>query len=112
MVGPAARGSLNGIPSSTMSAPAASAACSAATQRARSGNPAVKNGINAARPAAWTVFQRSAIGRSGKVVADLEAVLLRARDLDDAAREVAAGLLIGEIGQEPRILNRPVGGRH
>src|SRR5216117_4075605 len=99
MVGPSARGSENGTPTSTKSAPAAATRRSASRDRAGVGNPAVRYGISAARPAPAgaplpplppprMARQRAAIGCSDKVVADVDAVLGRIGDLHDGAGKV------------------------
>src|ERR1041384_3899583 len=112
MVGPSARGSENGTPTSTRSAPAAATRCRASSDAAAVGNRAVRYGISAARPASRTVRHRAAMGRSDKVVADLEAVFDRVGDLDDGAREVALLIALREIGQEAGSEQRAVGGGH
>src|SRR5437899_494801 len=88
MVAPSASGSENGTPTSIRSAPAAATRCSASSDAAVVGNPAVRYGISAARPASRTARHRAAMERSDKVVADLEAVLDRVGDFDDGAGEV------------------------
>src|SRR5438552_4229905 len=112
MVGPSARGSLNGTPTSTKSAPARSAARNASREAAGVGYPAVIYGISAARRWARTARHRAAIGWSDKVVADLDAVLRRIADLDDRPRELAGFLLLREIDDRARMHQRPVGRRH
>src|SRR5207249_9752849 len=93
IVGPSARGSLNGTPTSRKSAPAASTSLSASSEAAGVGCPAVRYGMRAAwrlappplspppRPApARMARQRAAIGCSDKIVADVDAVLHRVGD--------------------------------
>src|SRR6266487_4530419 len=99
-MGPSARGSLNGTPTSTKSAPAASTSLSASSEAAGVGWPAVRYGMSAARhpprppaprPAvARMARQRAAIGCSDKIVADVDGVLSGGGDLD--ARAVAVAL--------------------
>src|SRR5438445_11271290 len=100
IVGPSSRGSLNGTPTSTMSAPAASARRSASSEAGGVGKPAVRYGINAARPSPRTSRQRAAMGWSDKIVADVDAVLRGVGDFDDGAREVALLITLREIGEE------------
>src|SRR5229473_3532187 len=114
IVGPSARGSEKGSPTSMKSAPAAATRTSAASESAGVGNPAVRYGIRAARrtPAAPRIArQRAAIGCSDKVVGDVDAVLDRVGDLDDGARIVALGILVREIDEHPGMHQPTVGGR-
>src|SRR2546428_5893252 len=118
MVGPSASGSLKGTPTSTKSAPAASARRRAAMQVAGVGYPAVRYGINAARrrslppPSARIARHRRAIGCSDKVVADLEAVFLRVGDFDDGPREVATRITLRKVDDGARVEESAVRGRH
>src|SRR6266550_3050316 len=112
MVGPSARGSLNGTPTSTKSAPVRSAARNASREAAGVGYPAVIYGISAARRSARTARQRAAIGWSDKVVADLDAVLRRVADLDDGSGEVALFIALREVDHGARVQQRPLGRRH
>src|SRR5689334_14006949 len=111
MTGPSARGSLNGTPTSSISAPSAVARRSASRERAGVGNPAVRNGMSAARRSARTAAQRPASGRSDKVVADLDTVLDRIGDLDDGARERALLVPMRGVGEESGMLNGGPGRR-
>src|SRR6266480_3226342 len=125
MVGPSARGSENGTPTSTKSAPAAATRRSASRDRAGVGNPAVRYGISAARPAPAgaplpplpplpprMARQRAAIGCSDKVVADVDAVLGRIGDLHDGAGKVVRVVALREVDEESRVLHAAVGGGH
>src|SRR5260370_21962195 len=118
IVGPSAKGSENGTPTSMKSAPAASRRRNASPERAGVGKPAVRYGISAARrrPAGSTptprARQRAAIGCSDKVVADRNAVLHGVGHLDDRPGVAPVGVLLREIGQEPRLLRRPLGLLH
>src|SRR5581483_6433648 len=62
MTGPSAIGSLNGKPISTRPAPACASAGTARSVAARSGSPAVTNGMKTLRPAARRVWNRVSIG--------------------------------------------------
>src|SRR3989449_5277100 len=99
MVARGAGGSLNGTPPPPTSAPAASARRSASSEARGVGKPAVRYGINAARPSPRTSRQRAAMGWSDKMVADVDAVLRGVGDLDDGAREVALLITVREIGE-------------
>src|SRR5207249_7658544 len=125
IVGPSARGSLNGTPTSRKSAPAASTSLSASSEAAGVGCPAVRYGMSAAwrlappplspppRPApARMARQRAAIGCSDKIVADVDAVLHRVGDLDDRAGEVALRIALREVREEPGVVQRALGRRH
>src|SRR2546427_9963209 len=70
--------------------------------------PAVRYGINAARPSPRTSRQRAAMGWSDKMVADVDAVLRGVGDLDDGAREVALLITVREIGEERGLAQRAV----
>src|SRR5437870_982339 len=115
MVGPSARGSENGTPTSTKSAPAAATTRNASSDWSGVGNPAVRYGMSAARfaPARPRMArQRAAIGCSDKVVTDVDAVFDGVGDLDDGAGIVALRIALGEIGEEPGVLHAAVGCRH
>src|SRR2546422_269910 len=104
MVGPSARGSENGTPTSTKSAPAAATARRASSDSSGVGNPAVRYGMSAACrvPALPRMArQRAAIGCSDKVIADVDAVLDGVGDLHDRAGMTAFGILLREVGEEP-----------
>src|SRR5438876_6660063 len=64
MAGPSAIGSVNGMPSSITSAPAAGSALRIASEVSGSGSPAVRKVTSAARPCAWSDAKR----RSMRVV--------------------------------------------
>src|SRR5688500_3975352 len=111
IVGPSARGSENGTPTSMKSAPAAAIRVNAASETARVGNPAVRYGMRARRLP--NDRQRSAIApalRSDKVIADVDAVFDRVRDLHDGARVVAVRVFVREIhdgaGTQERAVRR------
>src|SRR5205809_6279725 len=91
-----------------MSAPAASATRSASSEAGGVGKPAVRYGINAARPSPRTSRQRAAMGWSDKMVADVDAVLRGVGDLDDGAREVALLITVREIGEVGGLAQRAV----
>src|SRR5438445_6937844 len=95
-----------------MSAPAASARRSASSEAGGVGKPAMRYGINAARPSPRTSRQRAAMGWSDKIVADVDAVLRGVGDFDDGAREVALLITLREIGDEPGLEQRAVRRRH
>jgi len=61
MAGPSAIGSVNGMPSSMMSAPAGGSARSISSEVARSGSPAVTKVTSAARPSRLSAAQRCSI---------------------------------------------------
>src|SRR6266487_1766210 len=109
-VGPSASGSENGTPISMKSAPAAATARRASRETAGVGKPAVRYGMSARDvPSAR---HREAMGAlSDKVVADVDTVFDRVGDLDDGARVVAAGILLGKIDDGARIQQRPIGCR-
>src|SRR6266446_5973590 len=95
IVGPSASGSEKGTPTSTKSAPAAATARIASSDLAGVGKPAVRYGMSArdlpsARHRAATAF-------SDKVIADVDPVFDRVRDLDDGAGNTAAFILHGKI---------------
>src|SRR2546427_6367876 len=106
MVGPSARGSENGTPTSMKSAPAFATDRIASSASSKFGKPAVKYGMSARDlPSAR---HRAAMAFSDKVVADVDAVFNRVGDLDDGAREVAVGVFLREIDdgtgvQEPAV---------
>src|SRR3989441_534900 len=115
MVGPSARGSENGTPTSTKSAPAAATARRASSDSSAVGNPAVRYGMSAARrvPALPRMArQRAAIGCSDKVIADVDAVLDGVSDLHDRAGMVAFGILLRKVGEEARVLDPSFGRGH
>src|SRR5207249_12166847 len=88
IVGPSARGSENGTPTSTKSAPAAATQRRAWSDSSGVGNPAVRYGMSAARRAPALprmACQRAAIGCSDHVVADVDPVLDRLGDPHDRA---------------------------
>src|SRR4029077_6865137 len=107
MVGPSARGSENGTPTSMKSAPAPAITRSASSDDAGVGNPAVRYGISAARrelpppplpPAPFpNTRQRAAMGCSDKVVGDVDAVLEGVGDLHDRPWEMTLGVALGEV---------------
>src|SRR6267143_6106820 len=108
MVGPSARGSEKGTPTSTKSAPAAATARRASSDSSGVGNPAVRYGMSAARrvPAFPRMArQRAAIGCSDKVVADVDAVFDGVGDLHDRAGMLAFGIVLREIGEESGVLH-------
>src|SRR6266850_6021055 len=110
MVGPSASGSENGTPISTKSAPAAATRRSASSDTAALGKPAVRYGISARDlPSAR---HRCAMAVSDKVVADVDPVLNRVRDLDDGAREIAVGVFLREIDDGTGIEQRAVRRRY
>src|SRR5436190_1810412 len=74
IAGPSAMGSVNGMPSSTTSAPAGGRARRMASEVSRSGSPAVKNVTSAARPCTL----RSAKRRSMRVLMGARSSLGRA----------------------------------
>src|SRR2546425_10020682 len=102
MVGPSAGGSLNGTPPSTTSAPAASARRSASSEAGGGGKPAVRYGINAARPSPRTSRQRAAMGGADKKVADVDAVFRGVGDFDNGGRGGSLPSTLGERGDGPR----------
>src|SRR2546426_7051099 len=108
MVGPWARGSLNGTPTSTTPARAVWARGGASSGAGGGGKPAVRYGISAARPSPRTSRQRAAMGWSDKIVADVDAVFRGVGDFDDGAREVALLITLREIGDEPGLEQRAV----
>src|SRR6266508_201796 len=114
IVGPSARGSEKGTPTSTRSAPAAATRRSASRDAATVGNPAVRYGISARPPPPLppSPRHRVVIGCSDKVVADLEAVLEWVRDFDDGAGEMALLVFLGEVDHRGRFQERAIGGRH
>ena len=59
--GPSAIGSVNGMPSSITSAPAAGSALTIASEVSASGSPAVTNVTSAARPSAFSAAKRLSI---------------------------------------------------
>src|SRR5712671_7167256 len=95
MVGPSARGSENGTPTSTKSAPAATTHRSASTDTAGVGKPAVRYGISARDVP--SVRHRAAMALSDKVVADVDTVFDGIGDLDDGAGEGAVRVFFREI---------------
>src|SRR5690348_5753420 len=111
MVGPSASGSLKGIPTSMKSAPVRATAWMAASDRAGVGNPAVRYGIRADRCSPRTARQRAAMGRSDKVVADVQAVLEGIGDLHDTAREIALLVALGQVREDARLDQGAVGAR-
>src|SRR5947199_7803968 len=115
MVGPSARGSENGTPTSTKSAPAAATSRRASRDSSGVGNPAVRYGISAARrgPAFPRMArQRAAIGCSDKVVADVDTVLGGVGDLHDRAGMIACGIALCEIGEKSGVLHSALGSGH
>src|SRR6266704_392713 len=115
MVGPSARGSENGTPTSTKSAPASSITRSAASDCSGVGKPAVRYGMSAARfpvPAFRMARHRATIAWSDKVVADVDAVFDGIGDLDDRAGEGTLGIALGEISQKAGMLQCTVGRGH
>src|SRR5688500_11194541 len=103
ITGPSAIGSEKGTPTSTTSAPASSRPCSSASERSRSGCPAVTYGTSALRPVARSVSNRW-LSRSGEVVADADAITIRILRLDDGAgAALARRILFGEIDQRAGI---------
>src|SRR6266545_1839017 len=105
MVGPSASGSLNGTPTSMMSA-TASATRRAARLASADGYPAVRYGISAVRSWARRAAQAGASLDSDKVVADSETVALRVGDLDDRAPVGAALVLFRQADQRARRRDR------
>src|SRR5215216_4424211 len=105
IVGPSASGSLNGTPTSMMSA-TASAALSAARLASAEGYPAVRYGISAVRCRPLRPAQAGASRDSDKVIADREPVALGVGDLDDRAAVGAALVLLREAHQGARRRNR------
>src|SRR6478609_1853178 len=61
IAGPSAIGSVNGMPNSMTSAPAAGNACTRASDVSGSGSPAVRNVTSAARPAVFNSAKRRSI---------------------------------------------------
>src|SRR5882672_3236049 len=115
MVGPSARGSENGTPTSTKSAPAAATCRRASSDTSGVGNPAVRYGMSAARgvPALPRMARhRAAIGCSDKVVADVDAVFSGVGDLHDRTGMVAFGIALREIGEESGLLHAAFGRGH
>src|SRR5439155_25985542 len=115
MVGPSARGSENGTPTSTKSAPAAATRRRAWSDSSGVGNPAVRYGMSAARcvPALPRMArQRAAIGCSDKVVADVDPVLDGVGDFHDRAGMIAGGTELREIGEESGALHPALGRGH
>src|SRR5690349_13666241 len=122
MVGPSARGSENGTPTSMKSAPAPATTRRASSDDAGVGKPAVRYAISAARrelppappppslpPAPFpNTRQRAAMGCSDKVVGDVDAVLEWVGDLHDRPREMTLCVALGEVRQEARVLNAAV----
>src|SRR2546425_11450111 len=98
MVGPSAGGSLNGTPPSTMSAPAASARRSASSEAGGVGKPAVRYGINTARPSPRTSRQRAAMGWADKIVAEVDGVFRGGGDFDNGGRGSALVITLREMG--------------
>src|SRR4051812_36940039 len=105
MVGPSASGSLNGTPTSMMSA-SSSAMRNAARLTSTEGYPAVRYGISAVRSWARRATHAGASLDSDKVVADRETVALGIRDLDDRATVRAALVLLRQADQRPRRRHR------
>src|SRR5439155_7327301 len=115
MVGPSARGSENGTPTSTKSAPAAATSRKASSDSTGVGNPAVRYGMSAARcvPALPRMArQRAAIGCSDKVVADVDAVFDGVGDLHDRAGMIALGIALREVGEKSGVLHAALGRGH
>src|SRR5882762_9532424 len=115
MVGPSARGSENGTPTSTKSAPAAATHRRASRDRSGVGNPAVRYGMSAARRAPALprmARQRAAMGCSDKVVADVDAVFEGVGDLHDRAGMTACGIALREVGKESGVLHPAFGRGH
>src|SRR6266849_1675461 len=97
IVGPSAKGSENGTPTSMKSAPALATDWIASSDAAKVGKPAVRYGISARDlPSAR---HRAAIGDafSDKVVANVDPVFDRVGDLDDGARITPVRVLLREI---------------
>src|SRR5687767_15184211 len=101
MVGPSARGSLNGTPTSSTSA-ISSATLSAASLARRSGYPAVRYGISAVRPPARRPAKAWVMPESDKVVADRETVPGGIGDLHDRSPVGAGFIPLGEARQAVR----------
>src|SRR6266852_1457720 len=108
MVGPSARGSENGTPTSTKSAPAAATSRRASSDSWGVGNPAVRYGMSAVPAFPRMARQRAAIGCSDKVVADVDAVFDGVGDLHDRAGMMAFGIALREIGEESGVLHPAV----
>src|SRR5687767_7599855 len=108
ITGPSAIGSENGTPTSTRSAPASSMARSVASDRSRSGWPAVRYGTSARRPLARSAAKRRAIA-SDEVVANADAIPVRVCGLDDGAGEaIGPRLLESEIHELARVQDVPL----
>src|SRR5436309_13624123 len=115
MVGPSARGSENGTPTSTKSAPAAATSRRASRDRSGVGNPAVRYGMSAARrvPAFPRMDrQRAAIGCSDKVVADVDTVFDGVGDFHDRAGMIAFEIFLREVGEVSGMLHTAFGRGH
>src|SRR5215831_1877519 len=84
IAGPSAIGSVNGMPSSTTSAPAAGSAERIASDVSGSGSPAVRKVTSAARPCAFNAAKRSSI----RVV--MRAGLLRWRSIGRSSAPLLA----------------------
>src|SRR3990172_9559982 len=90
ITGPSARGSENGTPTSSTSAPARSRRLRISADRARSGSPAVTYVINPVRPAARNSANRRSIRDTGALLQDLlhalHVLVAAAREVDQQHR--------------------------
>src|SRR6185437_1352690 len=101
MIGPSANGSENGTPTSMMSAPARATARINASERARSGCPAVMYVTRALRRRSASAANRWAIC-SDVVVADADAIAVGICHLDDRPVVHAGRVPVGEIRERAR----------
>src|SRR3954468_16164732 len=106
MTGPSAIGSENGTPTSMTSAPASSRPLSNSIVPAIEGSPAVMYGTNARRFAFRSAAKRSSmtvrlaavavVFDLEEVVANTDAIPLRAFGLDDGPTKLTGRVLVGE----------------
>src|SRR5882757_4740412 len=88
MAGPSAMGSVNGMPSSTTSAPALGNAVRIASEVAGSGSPAVRNVTSAARPSTFSAAKR----RSMRVLMSRETCVETCLDRGSIGQSAAPAL--------------------
>src|SRR5918912_1330757 len=101
MIGPSASGSENGRPTSMTSAPLCATPRMSASERSRSGCPAVTYTTSARRPSAFSRANRCA-KTSDEVICDADAIAFRVRDLDDRSSVRAGCVLLVQVGDEAR----------
>src|SRR5689334_7512996 len=114
MMGPSARGSENGTPTSMTSAPAPSNLRRSSRLRDGSGCPAVTYGTNARRRSARSSANRRSIAPcvSDEVVADADAITIGVLRLDDGALEDTRRISVGEIDEGARVHQVSTGVSH